>query len=81
MLISGDTDLIPPIREVHSIFKEKRVVIAFPPKRHNKVMAIAAKGSFIIGRKKLVESQLNDEIISLTGFKIIIPNNWKKAED
>jgi uncharacterized LabA/DUF88 family protein len=81
MLISGDTDLIPPIREVHSIFKNKRVVIAFPPKRHNKVLAIAAKGSFIIGRKKLVESQLDEEIISLTGYKIIKPKNWKKAED
>jgi len=81
MLISGDTDLIPPIREIHSIFKDKRVLIAFPPKRHNKVLAIAAKGSFVIGRKKLVESQLNKEMISLTGYKIIIPRSWKKNED
>ena len=81
MLISGDTDLIPPIREIHSIFKDKRVLIAFPPKRHNKVLAIAAKGSFVIGRKKLVESQLNEEVISLTGYKIIIPRSWKKNED
>jgi len=80
MLISGDTDLIPPIREVHSIFKDKRVLIAFPPKRHNKVLAIAAKGSFVIGRKKLVESQLEEEMISLTGYKIIIPSTWRKIE-
>jgi uncharacterized LabA/DUF88 family protein len=80
MLISGDTDLIPPIREVHSIFKDKRVLIAFPPKRHNKVLAIAAKGSFVIGRKKLVESQLEEEMISLTGYKIIIPTTWRKIE-
>lgn len=75
LLISGDTDLIPPIREVHSIFKDKRVMIAFPPKRHNKVLTIAAKGSFVIGRKKLVASQLNEEIISSTGYKIIIPES------
>jgi len=80
MLISGDTDLIPPIREVYSIFKDKRVLIAFPPKRHNKVLAIAAKGSFVIGRKKLVESQLEEEMISLTGYKIIIPSTWRKIE-
>ena len=73
MLISGDTDLVPPIREVHALFKDKRVMIAFPPKRHNKVLAIAAKGSFVIGRKKLTDSQLNDEISSLSGFKITIP--------
>lgn len=77
MLISGDTDLIPPIREVHSIFKDKRVMIAFPPKRHNKVLAILAKGSFIIGRKKLNESQLNEEVISRSGYKIRIPESWK----
>jgi uncharacterized LabA/DUF88 family protein len=77
MLISGDTDLIPPIREVHSIFKNKRVMIAFPPKRHNKVLAILAKGSFIIGRKKLNESQLNEEVISRSGYKIKIPESWK----
>ncbi len=80
MLISGDTDLIPPIREVHAIFKDKRVMIAFPPKRHNKVLAIAAKGSFVIGRKKLVASQLNEEIVSSTGYKIKIPDSWKKVE-
>jgi uncharacterized LabA/DUF88 family protein len=77
MLISGDTDLVPPIREVHAIFKDKRVIIAFPPKRHNKVLAIAAKGSFVIGRKKLTDSQLDDEIISLTGYKITIPISWR----
>ena len=77
MLISGDTDLVPPIREVHAIFKDKRVMIAFPPKRHNKVLAIVAKGSFTIGRKKLIDSQLNEEIISLSGYKIIIPSTWK----
>ena len=80
MLISGDTDLVPPIREVHAIFKDKRVVIAFPPKRHNKVLAIAAKGSFVIGRKKLVASQLQQEIISSTGYKIKITETWKKIE-
>jgi uncharacterized LabA/DUF88 family protein len=81
MLVSGDTDLVPPIREVHSIFKDKRVLIAFPPKRHNKVLAIAAKGSFVIGRKKLIGSQLDEEIISLTGYKLIIPNSWKRTQD
>lgn len=80
MLISGDTDLVPPIREVHSIFKDKRVMIAFPPKRHNKVLAITAKGSFVIGRKNLVASQLQEEVISSTGYKIKIPESWKKYE-
>lgn len=78
MLISGDTDLIPPIKEVHSIFQGKRVMVAFPPKRHNKILAIVAKGSLVIGRKKLVDSQLSTEVISKTGYKISIPQSWKK---
>lgn len=78
MLISGDSDLTPPIREVHDLFKnKKRVFIAFPPKRHNNSMAIVARGSMIIGRKKLVDSQFDDEIISRTGFKLKIPTEWK----
>ncbi len=81
MLVSGDTDLIPPIREVHSIFQHKRVLIAFPPKRHNKVLAIAAKGSFVIGRKNLVASLLEEEIISTSGYKLLIPNSWKRPLD
>lgn len=77
MLISGDGDLTPPIREVHNLFKNKRVFIAFPPKRHNSSMALVAKGSETIGRKKLVDAQFDDEVISKTGYKLKIPNEWK----
>jgi uncharacterized LabA/DUF88 family protein len=77
LLISGDSDLTPPIKEVHNLFKNKRVFIAFPPKRHNSSMSIVAKGSLIIGRKKIVDSQFDDEVISKTGFKLKIPAEWK----
>jgi len=36
-----------------------------------------AKGSLIIGRKKLVDSQFDDEVISKTGYKLKIPTSWK----
>lgn len=77
MLISGDSDLVPPITAVHDNFKTKRVFIAFPPKRHNSSMALRAKGSLIIGRKKLVDSQFDEEVISKTGYKLKIPTTWK----
>jgi hypothetical protein len=76
MLISGDSDLVPPINSVHKNFKNKRVFIAFPPKRHNNSMAIAAKGSLIIGRKKLADSQFETEVLSLTNYKLIKPESW-----
>ena len=77
MLISGDSDLTPPIKEVHNLFKDKRVFIAFPPKRHNSSMALVAKGSEIIGRKKLVDARFEEEVISKTGYKLKIPPEWK----
>lgn len=77
MLISGDSDLVPPIKSIHETFKNKRVLIAFPPKRHNSSMALVSRGSLIIGRKKLVDSQFDEEIISKTGYKLKIPSNWK----
>lgn len=76
MLISGDSDLTPPIREVHSLFKDKRVFIAFPPKRHNSSMALVAKGSEIIGRKKLTDAQFDAEVTSKTGYILKIPKEW-----
>lgn len=76
MLISGDSDLTPPIREVHRLFNNKRVFIAFPPKRHNSSMALVAKGSQIIGRKKLVDAQFDEEVESKTGFKLKRPKEW-----
>ncbi len=77
MLISGDSDLVPPIKAVHSNFNKKRVLIAFPPKRHNSSMALVAKGSLTIGRKKLVDSQFDEEVISKTGYKLKRPPTWK----
>jgi uncharacterized LabA/DUF88 family protein len=77
MLISGDSDLSPPIKAIHELFKQKRVFIAFPPKRHNSTMAIVSRGSMIIGRKKLVDAQFDEEVISKTGFKLQIPDQWK----
>ena len=77
LLISGDSDLTPPIKSIHENFKNKRVAIGFPPKRHNSSMALVAKGSFIIGRKKLVDSQFEDEVISKIGYKLKIPESWK----
>lgn len=77
MLISGDSDLTPPIREVHSLFTNKRVFIAFPPKRHNSSMALVAKGCEVIGRKKLLDSQFDAQVVSKTGYTLTIPKEWQ----
>jgi uncharacterized LabA/DUF88 family protein len=77
ILITGDSDLVPPIKAIHENFKTKRVVIAFPPKRHNASMGLVAKGSFIIGRKKLIDSQFQEEVTSKSGYRLKCPDSWK----
>lgn len=76
MLISGDSDLVPPMRAVHEIFKNKRVFVAFPPKRHNQSVALIAKGSLTIGRKKLVESQFEETVAKKDGYILGKPKTW-----
>ena len=79
MLISGDSDLVPPIRAVHENFTKKRVFVAFPPKRHNNTVALVAKGSLIVGRKKLVDSQFPPIIQkAVDGFILNKPTDWNK---
>lgn len=77
MLISGDSDLVPPIRAIHENFKQKRVFVAFPPKRFNNSVALVAKGSLTIGRKKLVDSQFSDDVKKNDGYTLRKPEEWK----
>ena len=76
MLISGDSDLVPPVKAIHENFNNKRVFVAFPPKRHNSSVSLAAKGSLMIGRKKLVDSQLPLEVHKRDGFILRKPSDW-----
>jgi uncharacterized LabA/DUF88 family protein len=75
-LISGDTDLIPPIREIKSLFSEKRIIVAFPPGRHNISLQKVAHASFTIGRKKLLDSQLPEEVAKSDGYILKRPPEW-----
>ncbi len=49
ILVSGDSDLSPVIVKVRDLFPYKRVVVAFPPKRHSKRLRECAHGAFTIG--------------------------------
>ena len=79
MLISGDSDLVPPIKSIHENFSQKRVFVAFPPKRHNTSVSLVAKGSMTIGRKKIFETQLPPEVKKHDGFILRKPKEWLKS--
>lgn len=77
MIVSGDSDLVPPVEAVRQRFPSKRVVIASPPKRHSALLAATADNAFTIGRKRLADSQLPDQVIKPDGYTLSRPVEWK----
>jgi len=76
ILISGDSDLVPPLREVNKRYPGKNVSIFFPPCRHNNTVAAAAKGFLILGRKRIIDNQLPERIIKADGYTLTKPSEW-----
>jgi len=75
ILISGDSDLVPPIKAVHHQFKKKSISVFFPPERHNNTVAGAANGSQIIGKKKIRDHQLPNDVVKKDGYILRKPEN------
>ena len=77
LLISDDSDLVPPTLAVQRIFPQKRIVVAFPPARTSVELKRVASASFTIGRRKLAKSLLPDEVTTATGHVLKRPPEWK----
>jgi uncharacterized LabA/DUF88 family protein len=76
LLMSGDSDLVGPVKSIRRLFPNKWVVIAFPPRRVSMDLRTEANASFIIGRKKLADSQFPDEITGPQGHLLRRPSEW-----
>lgn len=76
ILISGDSDLVPPIKAVHNQFSNKKISVFFPPERHNNTVAGAAKGSQIIGKRKIQSNQFPEVVVKADGFRLTKPDEW-----
>ena len=76
MIVSADSDLVPPVEAVRARFPAKRIIIASPPARHSAKLAAAANVCFTIGRKRLQDSQLPDTITKPDGFVLARPASW-----
>ena len=79
ILISGDSDLVPPAQAVRRRFPNKRIVVAFPPNRFSSELQAAAHASFRIWHRTLAKSQFPDEIAKPNGHKLMRPSEWKRV--
>ena len=77
LIVSGDSDLVGPMRAVRRRYPNKRVVVAFPPERVSKEMRKSAAGYFTIGEDKLRNSQLPEQITRQSdGYILKRPPRW-----
>lgn len=76
LLISGDSDLVPPIIALRSKYPEKRIVVAFPPARWSERLKEVANAYFIIGKAKFQKSMFTDDIIKENGYILKRPEKW-----
>lgn len=73
-LVSGDSDLAPPVEKVMS--RGKAVIVASPPKRKSQELNQKATGTFNINTRRLKTCLLPAEISSKNG-KISVPKVWR----
>jgi uncharacterized LabA/DUF88 family protein len=77
ILISADSDLVPPIRTIKRIYPRKRIVVFFPPKRFSTHIKNSADIQLSIGRGSLVKSQFPDRIRKSDGIILEKPLEWR----
>jgi len=77
LIISGDSDLAPPLQAIRDRFPEKRIIVAFPPGRRSEQLRKVAHGCFTIGEAKIRQNLLPDEIETQGGHVLKRPNRWR----
>jgi uncharacterized LabA/DUF88 family protein len=76
ILISGDSDLSGPVIKIKHLFPCKKIIIVFPPGRKSYMLQKIADSSFILGRKKLKDSQFPDTVLKDDGYVLERPKKW-----
>ena len=76
LLISGDSDLVGPVRAVTRLFPGKRVVVGFPPARFSRDLQRAASAYLVIHRRSLAASLLPNEVPKPDGYVLRKPSRW-----
>jgi len=76
-LISGDSDLVPPLRHLTALFPAKRVLVLFPPERFSNDLKQAAATSLVLGEAHLRAAQFPAVITPTSGGPPITkPAHW-----
>ena len=77
LVISADSDLTTPVRQVRARFPAKRVIVAQPPGRNSVQLASAATAAFTISETKVRQNQLPAAVTTASGYVIQRPTHWR----
>lgn len=75
-VVSGDSDLVPPLKIVRQNFIDKKIIVANPPKRKNTKLCNTANGSFFISKSQIKNNQLPQSITNDRGNQLTKPADW-----
>jgi len=76
LLISGDSDLVPVVKEIEGACPGRHVLVVWPPLRKSDELCGAAARSFALGKKHLQESQLPMTVPGRNGYALCQPAEW-----
>lgn len=76
ILVSGDSDLRPAVAAVKRLRPGKRIVAAFPPGRHSRVLVRAVDAYVPISHTTVRNSQLPATVVTKGGVRLIRPAYW-----
>jgi uncharacterized LabA/DUF88 family protein len=76
VLVSAGSDLCPAIRAMKRLRPAKRIIAAFPPRRHSADLKRAVDGYINIGTDKVRRAQLPPTVITSTGISLSRPKHW-----
>ncbi|MDE0497872.1 MAG: NYN domain-containing protein [Acidimicrobiaceae bacterium] len=76
MVISGDSDLVPPVESVRNRFPDKRVLVAGPPERWSAQLSQAANAALRISPLTIRSNRLPDPVVTPSGTQLWAPRGW-----
>lgn len=78
ILISGDSDLKPPIESVRRLTPNKRIIVGFPPGRVSSELEKIAHGYFRVSEQALRHAQFPDSVHKADGVHYVTkPLEWR----
>jgi uncharacterized LabA/DUF88 family protein len=77
LIVSADSDLVPPIRAVRTRFPAVKTVVAFPPGRNSVQLRRAAHNALSVKPEMIEKCTLPDTITKADGHTLHRPPSWR----